>query len=298
MATVLAPALRQSSIGPSATASNIAGRVDLIHASQLFAGLSQPAYERIAWLARPKTFARDEMLFMQGEPARNVFLIRSGNVKITQLAPNGNEVILWMYGVGNVIGALSEPTSCCYTCSVSALEPCTALVWEFAALQGVMLEHSQIRKNASLILTTRLNELEERFREVATEKVPKRVALALLRLVRHIGKEVHEGVEVSLSREELAQMTGTTLFTISRLISKWSELGLVLPRREALIVRDSHRLEMAQDDDFDEEIRIARGKCEDCPQKLQLPGMFDSIQANDGARRPAKHMVELGASFA
>jgi hypothetical protein len=148
-----------------------------------------------------------------------------------------------------------------------------------------MLEHSQIRKNAGLILTTRLNELEERFREVATEKVPKRVALALLRLVRHIGKEVHEGIEVSLSREELAQMTGTTLFTISRLISKWSELGFVLPRREALIVRDARRLEMAQDDDFDEEIRLARGKCDDCPRKPLSLRMLGATLANNGSRK-------------
>jgi CRP-like cAMP-binding protein len=285
MAAAFATAIRQSSIGPSITASNIAGRVDLIRASPLFIGLSQPVYERIAWLARPKAFARDKIIFMQGEPAHSVVLIRSGSVKVTQLAPNGNEVILWMYGAGNVLGGLSEPTSCCYTCSASALEQSTALVWEFAAIQSLMLEYSQIRKNASLILATRLNELEERFREVATERVPKRVALALLRLLKHIGKDVHGGVEVSLSREELAQMTGTTLFTISRLISKWGELGFILPRREALIVSDVHRLEMAQDDDLEEETRVMRGKCDTSHRKPAHLRVFGSTLANHGPRK-------------
>jgi CRP-like cAMP-binding protein len=68
------------------------------------------------------------------------------------------------------------------------------------------------------------------------------LALALLRLLKQVGKESHGGVEVSLSREELAQMTGTTLFTISRILSKWSEQGFVLPRREAVLVRDPQRL--------------------------------------------------------
>jgi CRP-like cAMP-binding protein len=68
------------------------------------------------------------------------------------------------------------------------------------------------------------------------------LALALLRLVKQVGKPAHGGMEICLSREELAQMTGTTLFTISRLLSKWGEEGFVLPRREAVVVLDQKRL--------------------------------------------------------
>ena len=103
----------------------------------------------------------------------------------------------------------------------------------------------RIRQNLSQVLMSRLHELEERFREVATEKVPRRLALALMRLSKHIGKKVHEGVEVSLSREELAQMTGTTLFTISRILSQWSEgrIGEIAARVGA--VAGPGRLEFA-----------------------------------------------------
>jgi CRP-like cAMP-binding protein len=248
MATASLKPVRQGPEGLSTTASNIAKRGVLMCASPLFAGLSQHQCEKVAWHARPKTFARDELLFMQGQPVRNLALIRSGSVKITQLSPSGNEVILWMYGRGNVAGVLPESKSCNHTCSARAMEQSTALVWEYAALQGLMLEYPQIRMNISLILASRLHELEERFREVATEKVAKRLALALLRLLKHIGKTVQGGVEVSLSREELAQMTGTTLFTISRILSRWGELGLVLPRRESVLVRDPYRLELVSDD--------------------------------------------------
>jgi CRP-like cAMP-binding protein len=122
------------------------------------------------------------------------------------------------------------------------MEQCRALTWEYSRLQILMAEYPQIRANINKILANRLNELEERFREVATEKVAKRVALALLRLLKSVGKLSPAGVEVSLSREELAQMTGTTLFTISRLLSKWGEEGFVLPRREAVLIRDPQRL--------------------------------------------------------
>ena len=80
--------------------------------------------------------------------------------------------------------------------------------------------------NISQILAGRLQELEERFREIATEKVAKRLALALTRLLKQVGKKTPEGIEISLSREELAQLTGTTLFTISRILSKWADQAL------------------------------------------------------------------------
>jgi CRP-like cAMP-binding protein len=235
-------------MGSPTIASNPAKLGVPLVASPLFASLSQEQCEKAIWRARSRVFARDELLFMQGQPVRSLALIRTGSVKITQLSPSGNEVILWMYGTGSVVGMLSEPTSGNHTCSARSMEPCSALVWESAAFQSLMLDFPQIRKNVGLILATRLTELEERFREVATEKVAKRLALALLRLLKHIGKQVQGGVEVSLSREELAQMTGTTLFTISRILSKWGEMGFVLPRRESVLVRDPYRLELVSDD--------------------------------------------------
>jgi hypothetical protein len=145
-----------------------------------------------------------------------------------------------------------------------------------------MLEHPQIRKNAGQILAIRLDELEERFREVATERVAKRVALALQRLLKHVGKKVGEGIEVSLSREELAQMTGTTLFTISRLLSRWNELGYVIPRREAVIVRNIQMLEKAEDDDLEYVPLIPKGTRNKEKVPVQLLRLFGSPQVNNG----------------
>jgi CRP-like cAMP-binding protein len=187
---------------------------------------------------------------MQGQPVRHLVLIQSGSVKLSQLSPNGNEVILWMNGSGDTVGVPADSEACNHTCSARAMEKCKALVWEYNKLQNLLAEYPVIRKNISQILSNRLSELEERFREVATEKVAKRVALALLRLLKQVGKQSQGGIEILLSREELAQMTGTTLFTISRLLSKWGEQGFVLPRREAVVVRDARRLGQVSDEDW------------------------------------------------
>ena len=238
-------AVRTGQPAPSSSTSVLDERVNLLSGSQLCSGLSQQEILRVASCARPKAFGRDESLFMQGQPARCLLLIRTGSVKVTQISSNGNEVILWMYGRGNVLGVLSEPATTCHPSSARAMEPTTALVWDCATLQNLLEICPRIRQNLSQVLMNRLHELEERFREVATEKVPRRLALALLRLSKHVGKHVNEGVEVSLSREELAQMTGTTLFTISRILSQWSKEDFVSSRRESVVLRDPSRLELA-----------------------------------------------------
>ena len=242
MATARVSAVRHALAGASTTETNLAERVVMMCASALFTGLSRQDCLEIASCAKARTFARDELLFMQGQPVRNLVLIQSGRVKLTQLSPNGNEVILWMNAPGDAVGVPADTSVASHTCSARAMEHCRALTWEYSRLQQLLVQYPQIRNNINQILASRLNELEERFREIATEKVAKRLALALLRLVKQVGKESHGGVEVSLSREELAQMTGTTLFTISRILSKWGEQGFVLPRREAVLVRDPQRL--------------------------------------------------------
>ena len=175
---------------------------------------------------------------------RNLMLLQTGSVKLTQLSSAGAEVILWMNGKGDAVGVNSGEFACgSHTCSARALETCKALTWEYSRLHALLVEYPRIRANINQILSDRLRELEERFREIATEKVAKRLALTLLRLLKNVGKQHQAGIQVSLSREELAQMTGTTLFTISRILSRWSDEGFILPRREAVIVCDPSRLE-------------------------------------------------------
>ena len=220
----------------------------LMCASALFTGLTQRDCAEIVSCGRARTYARNELLYTQGQPAQNLILLQSGSVKHTQLSAAGNEALIWMSGSGDALNVQTETTSCGHSCSARAMEQCKALVWEYTRLQAILVQFPQIRKNINEILAGRLQELEERFREVATEKVAQRLALALLRLLKQVGKRSIEGIEISLSREELSQMTGTTLFTISRVLSRWAEQGFVVPRRQAVLIRDPRALESICDE--------------------------------------------------
>lgn len=213
----------------------------LMSQSRLFAGLSHSDCMALAGFASVKDFSRSDFLFEQGQPLRSVILILKGCVKLTQLSSDGSEVILWLRGSGDAVGVFGIPARGNHSCSAQVVVKCRALVWEWTRLDRAPAS-SQIRSNIGHIVSERLGELEERFREIATERVSRRVACAIARIVRQIGTVSQEGVEITLSREELAQLTGTTLFTVSRLFSKWSELGVVTPRREGFVVRNPERL--------------------------------------------------------
>jgi CRP/FNR family transcriptional regulator, nitrogen oxide reductase regulator len=207
-------------------------------ASPLFAGLSTSDCIRIGSSASARVFDRHDCLFNQGQPGDKLMLIQYGCVKLTQVSASGNEVILWMSGeresIGFMLGA-GEGT-CPYTCSAQAMDRVGAIVWDYPRFSVFLEQFPQIRANMNTILFSRLEELQERFREIATERVACRLAMALLRLIKQVGRPHHSGVQVLLSRGELAQLVGTTLFTISRILSKWDDDGIVLARREAVVV--------------------------------------------------------------
>ena len=208
----------------------------------LFAGILPGDYARIAAAARVKTFARGEMLYLEGEAVQQVVLLTSGFAKLTRNGLNGMEVILRIGVPGDVLGATGLFSNGRHGSTAQAFRGCRALVWEASAFKSLMERYPVLHQNMARILGGDLLELEERFREVATEKVGSRLARQLLRLVKRIGWPVEGGVEIDVSREDLAQMTGTTLFTVSRLLSACEADGIVRPRREAVAICDGQAL--------------------------------------------------------
>jgi len=208
----------------------------------LFHGVSPDDYTRICAAARVKEFDRGELLYIEGDSVQQVLLLTSGFVKITQLGLRGTEVILRLSVPGDAIGAEGLFSTGTHCTTAQAFQSCRALVWDGLAFRALAERHPAMRHNMVRILGGHLQELEERFREVATERVGPRVARQLVRLQKTIGRPVNGLVEIRLSREDLAQMTGTTLFTVSRLLSAWEARGMVRPRREAVAICDVQAL--------------------------------------------------------
>ena len=229
------------------------GGVGFLRLSVLFAGMPEHDCAHIASAAVRRTFARRETIFTQGQEVRNLILLQSGNAKHVQVSPDGDEALIRISSPGDIVCVAGLSSVRRHTCSGCATEDCRALVWEHDQIQSYLGLYPRLGLNMTRILASQLSELEVRYREVATERLTRRLASLLLRLSKQIGKQSGNGTQIRLSQEEIAQMVGSTVFSISRVLSRWSRLGLILTSREAVVVWDPERLELIDG------IRVAAG---------------------------------------
>ena len=204
------------------------------------AGVPSADCASIVSAAREKRFARGQILFSEGDPVSQVILLLSGCVKITQVSPNGDEVILRLSLSSEIVGAFSRFSK--HYSTAQAIRPCTALVWDAANFEQLLGRSPKFYGNVVRALEERLRAMEQRFWEVSTACAESRLSSELLRLSDRLGAAAGREVEITLSRAELAQLTGTTLFTVSRLLCHWQSLGMVKIRRGGVQVRDFRAL--------------------------------------------------------
>ncbi len=210
----------------------------LVRKFPLFADISSSDCASVVSSGRERVFARRQTIFLKGEPADRVFLLVSGFAKVTQFGANGGEVILRLSSPGELLGVLGPYAEGRHQSTARALKAATTLVWDSRIFEALSDRFPFLRRNLSRILSDRLQQMEERYREISTEKVASRLRSQLIRLHSQIGQPQTDGVEVTLSQHELAQLTGTTLFTVSRQLSQWEQLGIVRTRREAVLICD------------------------------------------------------------
>jgi CRP-like cAMP-binding protein len=187
---------------------------------------------------------RGERLFRQGVAAQFFYVLDQGRVKLTQLTADGELVLLRLVVPGEAFGGVAALGQRTYPVSAEAGEDCAALRWNGRTMDRLLRRHPQLAMNFIAFLAERLHEMQARYEELATEQVEQRLARTLLRLVRRAGRRVERGVllDVPLTRQELAEMTGSSLFTVSRVLNRWQDAGVIELRRRRILVLHPHGL--------------------------------------------------------
>ena len=235
------------------------GRIACLSSAPLFRDLSAAELGEIAAVARDRRVAPKRVLFREGEPARELAILTAGRMKLTQLTTSGEIVIQRIAGPSEVLSGLGVPALGLHPATSVALEPSDVLAWETRAFERFTERFPVLHRNALRILAERVRELEERCRELATANAAPRLARTLLRLLGQMGRPRGEGVVIALSREELGQMIGTTLFSVSRILSQWETQGFLRAAREAVIVVDPAGLVAAAEPTVADEAAPSRG---------------------------------------
>jgi CRP-like cAMP-binding protein len=193
-----------------------------------------------------RSIEEGEFFFFQGDPATYFYILTSGRAKLLQTSPNGQQVNLRTLNEWQLFGALGAVReNATYPATAQALEPCTALAIESSFLKEMMATRPYLNINLMQLMTSYIMEMQERYRELATERVERRIALTVLRLAAQIGKRTDTRemtVELPLSRQDVAEASGTTIFTVSRVLADWERRGIVETGRERVVIRNPHGL--------------------------------------------------------
>jgi CRP-like cAMP-binding protein len=225
--------------------------VRLLAGVPLFRGLDSAALTRIAEHSRTVRAGAGRPFFREGEPAQYFYVLRRGRVKFTQISAEGHEVILRLIGAGEPFGGVSAfADDAVYPVTARAVAASEAQAWDGARMTALMEHYPVIAINAARLVAERLHDLQRQHRQLMTERVERRIARAVLRLAHDAGRRVEGGVEIDfpISREDIAQLTGTTLFTVSRTLHAWEGRGLISAGRRRVTVRDAKSLfEIAED---------------------------------------------------
>ena len=224
---------------------DLEARVSVLERVPFFGGMAEPELAAVAREARERPTAKGDRLFRQGEEALHGYVLGWGRLRLEQTTPDGQNIVLRFMGPGDLVGTVAVLRRVPYPATASAVEDCMALSWSAVRLGELMARFPQIAMNAIGVIGGRVEELQARLQEIATQRVERRIAAALLRLANQSGRRIEGGVEIPfpLSRQELAELTATTLHTVSRTLSAWDQEGVVDSRRSShLVIRRPHRL--------------------------------------------------------
>jgi len=218
---------------------------ELLRSSTLYRNLSGEDQKRLAAVSLAKFYEKGETIFSEGDSPDFLVTIASGRVKVVKLIPSGKEIILEIFGAGDPVGAVVAYEGRPYPASAVAIEPVQCILVRRSEFFALFERHPTFVRGFLTGMAQRIVELTRRIPEVAGGRVETRFARLFLKLADRMGETrgAARFIPMALSRQELADLTGTTIETCIRIMSRWGKEGVVTTEREGFVVSDRSVLE-------------------------------------------------------
>ncbi len=211
----------------------------------LFRRVNAEDREHLASASRLRHYQRGDHVFQTGDPSDFFFIVVSGRVKVYRRAPSGHDRILELFGAGGLLGAVAAYESRPYPASAEAMEPTTCLLTPRPDFFALLEARPSLVRGLLGSLSIRLMELTARLSELSGGRVESRLARLFLKLGDQMGRQERDGllIPMPLSRQELADLTGTTIETCIRIMSRWSKDAVLLTEKDGFLILDRPTLE-------------------------------------------------------
>ncbi len=221
-------------------------RIDeAFRATVLYRALSADDRARLAEVSVLRSYDKGAVVFSEGDPSDFLYTIVKGRAKVVKLLASGKEVILEIFGPGDPVGAVVAYEGRPYPATAIAIEPCSCLLVRRAPFFALLERHPTLVRSFILGLTHRIVELTRRIPEVTGGRVETRFAHLFLKLADKMGVPGPEGtcIPMALSRQDLADLTSTSVETCIRIMSRWGKEAVVRTDKDGFVLLDRQMLE-------------------------------------------------------
>lgn len=219
-------------------------RLGILRFVPFLANLSQSEITAVNRAFREHGYVAGETIYRTGDRATRLYVVASGRVKLTRPSLTGQDVLLEMLAPGEFFGSLSALGDAEYPDTAQAQTACCVLGIGTEDFQAVLQRYPAVAIRVLNIVASRLQFAQETIRQLSANSVESRVAFTLLKLAEKLGEETQAGtlIQTPLSRQELAEMTGTTTETVSRVLSQFRKSGVIRSGRRWVAVMDRSKL--------------------------------------------------------
>lgn len=220
-------------------------RLRLIGRLPFFSHLSPAAIVEINCLFEDHDFAAEQAIYFEGDPGENLYLVASGKVKLIRHGLSGREVLLDILQGGEYFGHLAIGNQQGYVETAIAQTDCCILQISARNFENVLNRYPEVTMKVLKAVGQRLEESQEIIKQLSVYTVEERIAAALIRVAKKLGEQKQTGmlIQIPFSRQNLAAMTGTTVETVSRVMSRFSADGLISTGRKWVVLKDLKSLE-------------------------------------------------------
>lgn len=212
--------------------------VEVLGQSLIFSGLDPAELGELAKLTVESSFDADSFVFLEGDDAEWFYLVREGRVRILKQSPSGKEFTVAFFGPGEMFGEVAAFSGRPYPASAQAMTRATVLGIQRKAFLSFLSSRPAVALKIINVLGERLREAHERLRDLVAERAEQRLAKVMLMLTSKVG------AILPFTRQEIADMAGTTTETAIRVMSRLRQSGIIRSTRGKIIVLDETKLRL------------------------------------------------------
>jgi CRP-like cAMP-binding protein len=213
-------------------------RARVLKSSSIFSALSDDELGELASLATERSFSTNEFIFWDGDAPEWFYVMAEGNVKVLKHSSQGREFIIAFFGPGEMFGEVAVFEEKPYPASAQAVSETRVVGIKRDDFLTFLANRPQVALRIINILGGRLRDAQNRLRDLAGERVEQRLASVLLMLSAKLG------LILPFTRQEIADMVGTTIETAIRVMSSLRDRGIIRSVRGKVIIQDVEKLRL------------------------------------------------------